>query len=69
MVIENAYAELGLAPGASEAEVREAWRRLVSQWYPDRDKTASASSAAIMCTGCAARAFPPSVAARAVTTW
>jgi molecular chaperone DnaJ len=42
LVIENAYAELGLAPGASEAEVRAAWRRLVSQWHPDRNKTASA---------------------------
>ena len=44
MVIENAYAELGLAPGAGEAEVKAAWRRLVSQWHPDRNKTASALS-------------------------
>jgi len=42
LVIENAYAELDLAPGASEAEVKAAWRRLVSQWHPDRNKTASA---------------------------
>jgi molecular chaperone DnaJ len=31
-----AYAELGLAPGASEAELKVAWRRLVSHWHPDR---------------------------------
>jgi molecular chaperone DnaJ len=42
LVIENAYAELGLVPGASEAEVKAAWRRLVSQWHPDRNKTANA---------------------------
>jgi molecular chaperone DnaJ len=38
----NAYAELGLRPGASEAEVKAAWRRLVSQWHPDRNPSASA---------------------------
>lgn len=37
MVIEHAYAELGLAPGASEAQVKAAWRRLVAQWHPDRN--------------------------------
>ena len=42
MLIDHAYAELGLTPGASEAEVKAAWRRLVSQWHPDRNKTASA---------------------------
>jgi molecular chaperone DnaJ len=39
---DNAYAELGLTPGASEAQVKAAWRRLVSQWHPDRNKTSSA---------------------------
>jgi len=39
---DNAYAELGLTPGASETEVKAAWRRLVSQWHPDRNKTSSA---------------------------
>lgn len=42
MLIDHAYAELGLAPGASPAEVKAAWRRLVSQWHPDRNKTGSA---------------------------
>lgn len=37
-----AYAELGLAPGASEAEVKVAWRRLASQWHPDRNPSAAA---------------------------
>lgn len=42
LLIDHAYAELGLTPDASEAEVKAAWRRLVSQWHPDRNKTASA---------------------------
>lgn len=33
----DAYAELGLAPGASPDEVKAAWRRLVKQWHPDRN--------------------------------
>jgi molecular chaperone DnaJ len=39
---DAAYAELGLAPGASEHEVKAAWRRLVSQWHPDRNVTRQA---------------------------
>jgi molecular chaperone DnaJ len=39
LLIDDAYAELGLTLGASEAEVKAAWRRLVSQWHPDRNKT------------------------------
>jgi len=39
---DNAYAELGLAPGASAAEVKSAWRRLVSAWHPDRNDSAGA---------------------------
>ena len=42
MSTDNAYAELGLAPGASEAEVKAAWRRLVSLWHPDRNSNADA---------------------------
>jgi molecular chaperone DnaJ len=34
---ENAFAELGLAPSATEIEIKAAWRRLVSQWHPDRN--------------------------------
>jgi molecular chaperone DnaJ len=37
--IDLAYAELGLPLGASEAEVKAAWRRLVSRWHPDRNTT------------------------------
>ena len=40
--INQAYAELGLAPTASEHEIKAAWRRLVSQWHPDRNTSASA---------------------------
>lgn len=42
MSTDHAYAELGLAPGASEAEVKAAWRRLVSMWHPDRNGSARA---------------------------
>jgi molecular chaperone DnaJ len=42
VLIDHAYAELGLTPGASEAEVKAAWRRLVSQWHPDRNRTGNA---------------------------
>ncbi len=41
---DDAYAELGLAAGASETEVKAAWRRLASQWHPDRNPSASASN-------------------------
>ena len=42
MSIDLAYAELGLTPGASESEVRAAWRRLVSRWHPDRNPSKDA---------------------------
>ena len=42
MGANNAFAELGLAPGATETEVKAAWRRLVSQWHPDRNDSSSA---------------------------
>lgn len=42
MSTDNAYAELGLTPGATEAEVKAAWRRLVSLWHPDRNSSANA---------------------------
>lgn len=38
----DAFAELGLAPGAGEREVKAAWRRLVSRWHPDRNDSAGA---------------------------
>lgn len=40
--INNAFAELGLTPDATELEVKAAWRRLVSQWHPDRNDSAAA---------------------------
>jgi molecular chaperone DnaJ len=39
---DDAFAELGLAPDATEREVKAAWRRLVSQWHPDRNDSAGA---------------------------
>ena len=43
MVSDIAYAELGLAPGATGPEVKAAWRRLASQWHPDRNPSAAAA--------------------------
>lgn len=40
----NAFAELGLAPSATENEVKAAWRRLVSQWHPDRNDHSGAGA-------------------------
>ena len=40
--IDDAYAELGLTPEATEFEVKAAWRRLISQWHPDRNDSAVA---------------------------
>ena len=40
--IDYAFAELGLTSGATESEVKAAWRRLVSQWHPDRNDSAAA---------------------------
>lgn len=42
MGTDNAYAELGLRPGASEIEVKAAWRRLASLWHPDRNPSLDA---------------------------
>ncbi|MDM0108243.1 DnaJ C-terminal domain-containing protein [Variovorax sp. J22R24] len=42
MGTENAFAELGLAPDATDSEVKAAWRRLVSQWHPDRNDSSDA---------------------------
>lgn len=38
----TAFEELGLADSASEREIKAAWRRLVSQWHPDRNPSAEA---------------------------
>ena len=37
MTIEESYRELGLPPGSSDAQVKEAWRRLAARWHPDRN--------------------------------
>jgi len=42
MDTRNAFAELGLEPGATAHEVKAAWRRLVSHWHPDRNPSTSA---------------------------
>ncbi len=42
MGTDDAFAELGLASGASEREVKAAWRRLASRWHPDRNGSADA---------------------------
>lgn len=39
---DNAFAELGLRPDATESEVKAAWRRLASQWHPDRNASVGA---------------------------
>lgn len=40
--LDDSFAELGLKPGATEQQVKAAWRRLVSQWHPDRNPSAAA---------------------------
>ncbi|MFT3719685.1 DnaJ C-terminal domain-containing protein [Pseudorhodoferax sp.] len=42
MVTDQAYAELGLRPGASESEIKAAWRRMASRWHPDRNSSSQA---------------------------
>lgn len=42
LITDHAFAELGLPIDASEKEVKAAWRRLVSQWHPDRNDSAAA---------------------------
>ena len=42
MDTQEAYAELGLDPSASDAELKASWRRLVAAWHPDRNTAADA---------------------------
>jgi molecular chaperone DnaJ len=37
MNIDESFRELGLPPGSSDTEVKEAWRRLAARWHPDRN--------------------------------
>lgn len=43
MDTREAYQELGVEPGVSDAELKRIWRRLVAAWHPDRNATAGAS--------------------------
>ena len=40
MDTQEAYAELGLDPSASDAQLKASWRRLVATWHPDRNAAA-----------------------------
>jgi molecular chaperone DnaJ len=42
MDTEQAYAELGLDPGASDEQLKATWRRLIATWHPDRNAAADA---------------------------
>jgi len=42
MDTQEAYKELGLAPSASDAQLKATWRRLVAAWHPDRNAAADA---------------------------
>ncbi|WP_427911464.1 DnaJ domain-containing protein [Ramlibacter sp. MMS24-I3-19] len=42
MDVDECYQELGVAPGASDAEVKAAWRRLAARWHPDRNDSPEA---------------------------
>lgn len=44
MTVDDAYAELGLPPGANLTQAKAAWRALVSHWHPDRNGHAGASA-------------------------
>lgn len=35
--VHDSYKELGLTAGASDAEIKAAWRRLAARWHPDRN--------------------------------
>jgi molecular chaperone DnaJ len=43
MDTQEAYDTLGLAPDASDAQLKAAWRRLVAAWHPDRNAAPDAS--------------------------
>lgn len=43
MKLNDPWAELGLAAGASDTEIKQAYRRLASQWHPDRNPAPEAT--------------------------
>lgn len=42
MDVDDCYQELGVDRGASDAEVKAAWRRLAARWHPDRNDSPEA---------------------------
>jgi len=40
--VDDSYRELGLTAGASDAEIKAAWRRLAARWHPDRNRNPQA---------------------------
>lgn len=42
MNVDECYEELGLAPDASDEQVKAAWRRLAARWHPDRNDSPQA---------------------------
>jgi len=44
MDTQESYEHLGLAPSASDAQLKAAWRRLVWQWHPDRNRSSEAAA-------------------------
>ena len=44
METRDAYAELGLHPSATDAQLKASWRRLVAAWHPDRNAAPDAGS-------------------------
>lgn len=42
MTVDDCYEELGLKPGASDAQVKAAWRKLAARWHPDRNDSPQA---------------------------
>ncbi|HMR85432.1 MAG TPA: DnaJ domain-containing protein [Niabella sp.] len=35
---ETPYQVLGIMPGASQSEIKKAFRKLISKWHPDRNQ-------------------------------
>jgi molecular chaperone DnaJ len=44
MDTQESYEQLGLLPSASDAQLKAAWRRLVSLWHPDRNRSSEAAA-------------------------